>query len=165
MPKYDENGVPRLNTAALRYALLLYDRMFEQSKLIPPMELLDLGFPQGDQTPIRVFKGFISRAGTEVGLSKANATQASTILYAMRAATMLKASGGRNNAIEHPSIVLLSYLPTHETFLQFKEKSGQLSQRIAPSKTQLVLNELAELKDRVAKLESIVALHLPPSSM
>lgn len=142
-------------TAAFRYATLVIDYIFDHCDEVKAETLLEYGFPvENPNELIKIFIGNIrGNVSTKVGLSKSAAQDGAALLNAMRCFTLLR-SGGRG--IE--SLYLLHYKPTLEHYKEFRERQGQITQRIAPSKWEQTLQEMADLRIRVKALEDEVAI-------
>ncbi|HEY9657996.1 MAG TPA: hypothetical protein V6C65_05995 [Allocoleopsis sp.] len=119
--------------------------------------LIELGYDfekqdDPDKT-VRIFRGYVQDLGPKVGLARPAVQTGCRILYAMRAATVLKVASPKA-----PSVILISYTPTEKDYDDFLERSETLGRRIAPTRTDAVFAELKELRNRMAALENMLGV-------
>jgi hypothetical protein len=143
--------------ATYRYSVLLYKELEKNSKDLQTKELVEYGYPAEENTSVKVFIGTVKNCATVAGISVTNTSHTTTLLTAMQCMTKLR-GGGPN----HNSIYILHYEPTEEAFKQYRETLGVVNRRIAPSKYDMLINDLErsrqEIKDlqaRVARLEDV----------
>lgn len=141
--------VPRLH----RYALEFYDGMYNRSKLMDPRELPEFGI-SGTEL-IRVFHGKMADISSDTGLSKPQTYEASGLLYRLNSITRLAASNPYSNGYW-----ILHFKPTLAQLKEFVDNNKQLTRRIAPSRLDVILTDMAGLRNRVTELERLLNDHL-----
>lgn len=142
----------RGGSAVVRAAKLLIDAIQGAATSEPVQNIVNFGYQVTDPAErVLIFRGAMYNIGGTVGLPPFSVGYSSRILYAMRAMTMLR-RGGKDML----SIILVHYSPTEEQISDFMEESGSLGRKIAPSKTDTIVKEIQELRDRVRILEEQV---------
>lgn len=136
-------------TTGFRYALMLYDKLVELSKLVPANTLLEYGYPPDDSENVRLFIGYSYKTSTSIGLSKSSHGTAMRILNAMQCVTQLKTGGPVTE-----SVYLLNYRPTVEQHREFHQQSSATSRRISPSRYDTFIDELERIKTRLRTVEN-----------
>ncbi len=139
-------------TVAFRYATLLIDYMWERSNEVLPKDLAEYGYPIENDDPVRLFVGNIRTEATILGISPSGSNEGMQVLNAMRCTTTIRSGGPKTK-----SIYILSYKPTAEQYQEFRQRQGNLSRRIAPSKFDQLLNDMIEMKAKIKQLEKKLA--------
>lgn len=140
-----------LSIANQRYALLLWGSMRKMAREVSAQTVTDYGYPAQPGETVLVFEGHMQERGNEVGIGRSATTEASRLLSAMRAITVLR----RANRTA-PSIVILSYEPTEAQFADFKLRVGGMSRRINPSRYDAMRDDLVDARARIKELETQV---------
>lgn len=141
--------VPRLH----KYAIELYEALFDASELTNPKDLPEFGLPGKEK--VWIFHGKMVEVSKTRGLTKPQTYEASGLLYRIRSVTRLAASTPWKDGYW-----LLEYKPTPQQLKDFGDKNKQLSRKIAPSRMDIILTEIAGLRNRVVELERQLNDHL-----
>lgn len=138
-------------TVAFQYALSLYDKMVELSRLEPASTLLEYGYPADDPENVRIFRGYINKAGSSVGMSLSSQGTGMRILHATQSITQLKMGGP---TVE--SVYILNYRLTREQYQEYQAATAKTSRRIAPTKYDQLIDQLTRITSRCNDLETRV---------
>jgi hypothetical protein len=141
-------------TASFRHALELYRNLVNQSKLVKPIELLELGYPVTDDNddPVRIFVGHVSQISDSMGLSRHQLNAALSILNPMNCLTRIKYPG--HGA---PGILILNYEPTSAQYIEFRQTNLKTIRRTLPSKADMILTQLSDMLSETRELRTQLA--------
>jgi hypothetical protein len=144
-----KDHIPRLH----KYAIDFYDGMYSLSTLTDPRELPEFGLT--GTVKLRIFHGKMMEVARITGLSSAQTYEAAGLLYRINSLTRLAASNPHKDGYW-----ILNFKPTREQLHEFTENSKQMTRRIAPSRMDVILTDIAGLRERVAELEKLLNDHL-----
>lgn len=147
------DSVPiRVSRINIRYAALIMDVLNDNARDELVRDLVELGYDfdkNGEsEEKVRVVRGYMQDFGAKAGLSKSAVQLGTRILYAMRAVTVIKTGSPKS-----PTVALVSFTPTKQDYEMFLERSEQLGRKAAPTRTDAVLDEIRNLRNRVTYLE------------
>jgi len=141
-----------------RNAKLVYEALEKHSQVVDEEELLQYGYPAQADSKVRIFVGFASKiVQDETNLLYSAVLHATGMLNAMNCTTLLVKGGG---GTARPSVYILHYKPTDETIKEFLGRSFAIERKTMPTHYDTVINELAEVKQRLNALEQLFRDHL-----
>jgi len=147
--RHNDNMRKIVQTANIQYAKLLIKQLFEDSEEVRAESLTGYGFPAENlEETVRIYRGFLIKAGEKVGLTHNHVTTAMRILYAMQSTTQL-----RRPSRGFGGITILNYIPTDEQYTNFKLTLSGMSRRISPSRYDAIKDDLADARVRIKELE------------
>lgn len=129
-------------------ALEIFEELDKKAEDKNPAQYHNLGLESLANSRIRIFTGTIKDISASIGLTESQTYTAMELLYRIQALTRLKASSNKN-----PGIIALNYKPTRRQLEDYYEKSSATNNRVSPSKSNAILLELSDLRNRVSKLE------------
>lgn len=133
-------------------ALDVYNKLDESSTIVSTDTLIEYGYPSDKVEPVKIYTGYSSKLTLELGYPPSTGQHAMNLLKGMRCIEMV-----RIGSKIRPSIYVLNYTPTPETYAAYKGHEWLLDRRINPSKHDSLLIELNEIRETNAKLKERVS--------
>jgi hypothetical protein len=134
-----------------KYTLEFYREMHNRSKIYKPKEVPELHISTLGDQKVRLFHGKLKDIAESIGLTNTQTYSVTGILYRIESVTRLAASNPHNDGWW-----MLNFEPTMQNLVDYGDEQRRKSRRIAPSRIDVVLSELSEIRARVAHLESIL---------
>jgi len=135
--------------AVYKHAIMIYDELFKNSNLVPIEDIVSYGYPStSDTKEVTMFSGTITTTASQLGLSASQRYNATSLLYAMQAMTVLRRTNPRLDGLW-----ILHYRPTDEDYDKFKVHLNKENRRIVPSKYDTMVDDLSDARVRIKELE------------
>jgi len=132
----------------IQTAVQLWDMLYSESKLVKPIDLIGINYPQNQPSAdIRIFDGYIKATAAKLGLKPLQATQVAKHLYDVGAMTRLSAS---NRIL--PGIIQLNFRPTITQIEKVHQKQIRDTPRVHPSRTNVILQQQTDQKAKIINL-------------
>lgn len=132
-----------------RDAFEFFKALKGKSTIVKARDLLDINFPQQDQTTeFMVCREFLQDVGETIGFGKGKVHLVMGMLYRVGAVTALSRSTPYS-----PGTVLINFEPTLEQFIDNNKETSATDKRISPGKIDSALMEVRVLRNRITELE------------
>jgi hypothetical protein len=133
-------------TKGTTYALEFYEEMFKRSKVVDSRSVPELRL--GNIGSVRLYHGKLNDIANALRLTKTQSYNASGLLQRIQSVTRLAASTPQSDGYWQ-----INFEPTAQHMIDFFNSNKSMTRKIAPSRIDILLSELADLRARVTELE------------